>query len=134
MEQGEEQEDVGRVRVWVSRLQEFISSLGGIDGEKPDDFCENACNAWQGIAMSDLPPKRYMVDATNTMMNMLTSFYSRFERGGADAVHDLLMSDKRSRQNWYGPNHWWPVTLSVLAESQEFCDGGFKTLGPDPEL
>jgi hypothetical protein len=57
VEQGEEQEDVGRVRVWVSRLQEFISSLGGIDGEKPDDFCENACDAWQGIAMSDLPPK-----------------------------------------------------------------------------
>lgn len=77
---------------------------------------------------------RYMLDATDTMMNMLTSFYSRFEHGGAEAVHDLIVSDKRSKQNWYGPNHWWPVTLGVLAESQEFCEGGFRALGRDPAL
>jgi hypothetical protein len=68
------------------------------------------------------------------MMNMLTSFYSSFEDGGAEAVHDLIVSDKRSKQNWYCPNHWWPVTLGALADAQEFCDGGFRALGRDPAL
>lgn len=77
---------------------------------------------------------RYMEEATETMMTMLSSFYTHFARGGAEEVHDQLTIEKRSKENWYGPNHWWPVTLGVLAESQEFCDSGFKILGPDPEL
>ena len=35
----------------------FASSLDDIDGTPPDDFGENACEAWHNIAMSDIPPK-----------------------------------------------------------------------------
>jgi hypothetical protein len=51
-----EQEEVERVKVWIGRLREFTSSLDGIDGEKPVDFCENACDAWQTIVMADSAP------------------------------------------------------------------------------
>jgi hypothetical protein len=49
-------EEVERVRVWIGRLREFASSLDDIDGDKPLDFCENACVAWQTIVMVDSPP------------------------------------------------------------------------------
>lgn len=56
MEEVEEQENVERVRFWVDRLHEFVSSLDGIDGAMAIHFCENACIAWQHAAMSDPPP------------------------------------------------------------------------------
>ncbi|WNG95005.1 HNH endonuclease [Mycobacterium sp. ITM-2016-00318] len=92
---------------------------------------------WQILTtqFSDLDlAARYMLDATDTMMNMLGSFYLLFELDGAQAIRDQLVMDKRSKETWYGPNHWWPVTLGALGESAEFCEGGFRSLGPDPEL
>ncbi len=56
MTEDEEQAEVERVRVWVGRLQEFISSLDGMDGAKPIDLCEKAIEAWQSIVASDMPP------------------------------------------------------------------------------
>jgi hypothetical protein len=56
MEESEEQENIERVRFWVDRLHEFLLSLDWIDGTMPIDFCENACIAWQYVAMSDPPP------------------------------------------------------------------------------
>ncbi|MDT5117225.1 MAG: hypothetical protein QOE30_2964 [Mycobacterium sp.] len=56
MEEVEEQENVERVRFWVDRLHEFVSSFDGIDGAMPIDFCENACIAWQYAAILDPPP------------------------------------------------------------------------------
>ena len=55
MKHVEEQENIERIRCWVDRLQEFVSSLDRIDGATPIDFCENACVTWQA-AMSDPPP------------------------------------------------------------------------------
>src|ERR1700734_2458144 len=56
MEESEEQENIERVRFWVDRLHEFNLSLDWIDGTTPIDFCENACIAWQYVAMSDPRP------------------------------------------------------------------------------
>ncbi|OBH34273.1 hypothetical protein A5692_13290 [Mycobacterium sp. E342] len=52
----EEQEEVERIQVWVSRLQAFAESLDDLEGTTPTDFCENAINAWQNTVMSDSPP------------------------------------------------------------------------------
>ena len=51
----DEQEEVARVRDWVGRLEGFISTLDGLDGETPSDFCESACDAWKNIAMVGYP-------------------------------------------------------------------------------
>jgi hypothetical protein len=56
VEEVEEQENSEWVRFWVDRLHEFVSSLGGIDGARAIDFCENACTAWQHATISDPPP------------------------------------------------------------------------------
>jgi hypothetical protein len=56
MTEGEEQEEVERVRDWVRRLQAFVESLDDLEGTTPTDFCESACLAWQNTAMSDNPP------------------------------------------------------------------------------
>ncbi len=55
MTEGDEQEDVERVRVWVGRLQEFTSALDAIEGTTPSEFGENVCDAWQSVVMSDPP-------------------------------------------------------------------------------
>lgn len=52
----EEEEEVARIRDWIGRLEGFISSLNGVDGETPIDFCESACDTWQSTVMSDSPP------------------------------------------------------------------------------
>jgi hypothetical protein len=56
MEDVEGQENREWVRFWVDRLDEFVSSLGGIAGDVAIDFCESACIAWQHAAISDPPP------------------------------------------------------------------------------
>jgi hypothetical protein len=71
---------------------------------------------------------RYVEEATQTMTSMLYSLYTHYSRGGAEEVRYQLAVEKRSRERTFGPNHWWPVLLGVLAESQEFCAGGFAFL------
>jgi hypothetical protein len=52
----EGQNDADRLRFWIDRLGEFISSLDEIDGNDPFDFCENAADAWQNTVSSGAPP------------------------------------------------------------------------------
>lgn len=77
---------------------------------------------------------RYMEDAVEMMMSMLGAFYAHYSRGGAAELQRQLLIEKRSRQSLYGSNHWWPVALGALADSQAFCRGGFTVLGPEPEF
>lgn len=78
--------------------------------------------------------RRYMEDATETMMSMLGSIYTHYERGGRGELRYQLEIEQHSKQLRYGRNHWWAVTLDTLAQSDLFCHGGFKALGPDPKL
>ena len=50
---GEGGSDAEALRLWITRLEEFISSLDGVEGDDPFDFIENAMDAWQG----DLSPE-----------------------------------------------------------------------------
>ncbi|UNN05170.1 hypothetical protein [Rhodococcus opacus] len=52
-----EQEDTERVRDWIARLEAFASALDEIEGEGAIDFCDNVCDAWQGIVTSSTPSK-----------------------------------------------------------------------------
>lgn len=53
----DEQEDVAQVREWIGRLEQFIASLSGTDGDDPFDFCENAMDAWKdGVSPDTAPP------------------------------------------------------------------------------
>ncbi|MFJ1460875.1 hypothetical protein [Nocardia sp. N2S4-5] len=53
----EQEDDVAQVREWVGRLEEFVASLDGIEGDDPFDFCENASDAWKdGVSPDTAPP------------------------------------------------------------------------------
>ncbi|WP_370185128.1 HNH endonuclease [Rhodococcus wratislaviensis] len=71
---------------------------------------------------------RYVEEAVETMTSMLGSLHSHFDRGGAAEVTKQLQIERQSKEDMYGANHWWPVTLETLAKSQAFCNGGFKAL------
>lgn len=78
MTEDEEQEEVARVRFWIDRLKTFISELDGIDGEKPDDFCDTATGAWKRVASSDAPPQTspailLIVETLGALANVMTT-------------------------------------------------------------
>jgi hypothetical protein len=53
----EGQDDAELLRLWIDRLAEFISTLDGIEGDDPLDFCENAMDAYQsGVSPDTAPP------------------------------------------------------------------------------
>lgn len=52
----EAQEDVVQVQEWVGRLEKFVASLDGLEGDEPFGFCENAMDAWQGGVSPDTAP------------------------------------------------------------------------------
>src|SRR5208283_1646481 len=74
----DEQEEVARVRDWIGRLEGFISTLDGLDGATPYDFCESACDAWKNIAMVGYPPPTspamlIIVESFGALANVLTT-------------------------------------------------------------
>lgn len=115
MTEGEEQEQVERVRDWVRRLQALVESLDDLEGTTPTDFCESACLAWQNTAMSDSPPPAspaalVIVEAfgaiTQVMKTVATDWVDtpdvrdRLTRDGAqqllkDALEGILSSSAR---------------------------------------
>lgn len=74
----------------------------------------------------------YNSEATKEIMGRLGSFYTYYRRGGAGSLESYLDVDARSTRCTFGANHWLPLTLRALANSLEFCNGGFRLLGVDP--
>jgi hypothetical protein len=74
---------------------------------------------------------RYETEAAEDMAGMLPVYYAHFQRDGAEELRHQLLLIKFGKENLYGPNHWWTVLYSALSESAEFCQGGFKALGPN---
>ncbi len=50
--ESDEQEELERVREWIGRLEEFTASLDDIESDSATDFCDDASEAWQEMAMS----------------------------------------------------------------------------------
>lgn len=77
----------------------------------------NLAELYGGLAIEVLQEKR-------------DSLYDYYEEGGAGALQKYLARDARSAESPFGVSHWKPVLLNALAASEEFCEGGFRTLGP----
>lgn len=77
---------------------------------------------------------RFGDEATQELGARLWSLYVYFDLGGAKKVSEYLHIECVSSMGMFGRNHWLPVALGSLSSSEAFCDGGFKLLGPAPEL
>lgn len=51
----DDKEAVDEVQDWANRVCAFADSLGGLPGDTPTGFCENALMAWQAIFTQDHP-------------------------------------------------------------------------------
>lgn len=78
--------------------------------------------------------KRYADEALDEVMSRLGSLYVYFDTAGAAGVEKYLRTDAQSAAARRGLNHWLPLTLAALADSDEFCDQGFTALGPRPPI
>jgi hypothetical protein len=113
----EGQNDADLLRIWVGRLEVFISSLGEIEGDDPFDFCENAMEAWQsGVSPDTAPPPTspamlIIVETSRTLaqvMNSATGDYyatpdarNRMTRAVAQrSLHDALDGIRRDGERW----------------------------------
>jgi len=77
----------------------------------------------------------YRRDAVGLMDEQRNDYYASYRYDGAREVRKTLLRQARSAQAWHASNrrmnHWKPVLLGALAESDDFCDGGFVRLGPE---
>ncbi|WP_145238445.1 hypothetical protein [Prescottella equi] len=141
-----EQEDVERAHDWTGRLEAFASALDDIDGEAAIDFCENAFEAWQSIALSPPPPNTssallIALEPLNTLMKVMTvvttdwqdtpDVRDRLTRADAqqlakDALNDVLDDCQR----W--PSDGMPSTdqiqrrISAVGEDIKEMEGELK--------
>ena len=73
----DEQEELERVREWIGRLEAFASSLDDIEGDDATDFCDNACEVWQHIAMPSVtgitPGALVVCEALNALAKASTT-------------------------------------------------------------
>lgn len=68
---------------------------------------------------------RYKAPINIYMGTLRTSIESFAALGGAALTAFLLNSYSSSCRD-FGPNHWQSALLKALAESEEFCNGGFQ--------
>lgn len=89
----EGQNDADRLRFWIDRLDELISSLDEIDGDNPFDFCENAMDAWKdGVSPDTAPPP------TNPAMLIITETFRALAQVMMAATGDYYTTpDARDR-------------------------------------
>ncbi|MFC7446386.1 hypothetical protein [Rhodococcus daqingensis] len=71
-------EDSERAHDWTSRLEAFASALDDIDGDTAISFCEHAFEAWQHLALAELPPRTSPVilialEPLNALMKVMTT-------------------------------------------------------------
>jgi hypothetical protein len=75
---GDEQEELERVGEWIGRLEAFAASLDDIEGgDDATEFCDNACEAWQHIAMPSVtgpsPAALVIFEGLNALGNASTT-------------------------------------------------------------
>lgn len=78
--------------------------------------------------------ERYREDAIDYIVEQLGAFYAYLNAGGATALKSYLQTEADSVAGTRGRNHWRAALLQSLANSDEFCSGGFSVLGPDCHL
>ena len=110
----DEQEDIAQVRDWIGRLEAFTDALDDIEGDKATAFCDNACEAWQNIALpsvtSSSPSALVIFEALTALAKAATTVWAdwkdtpdvrdRYTRESAqqfvkDALDGVLSTYKR---------------------------------------
>ena len=76
----------------------------------------------------------YSDQAVQFMNDQLNSYHQDYRNGGAHLMRKNRRNDANSALASRGPNHWKPVLLNALADSDEFCDGKFELLGAEVPL
>jgi hypothetical protein len=78
--------------------------------------------------------ERYVAQVTHYLESQETSFDDNYKNGGAAEVKVYLLRTAKAIVRANGPNDWREALVVALAESEEFCDGGFyEVLGfPSP--
>lgn len=69
--------------------------------------------------------ERYVAQITNYLESQETGLDDNFKTGGAPEVRAYLLRTADSIRRTNGPNDWREALVVALAESNEFCDGGF---------
>lgn len=69
--------------------------------------------------------ERYVAQITNYLESQETGLDDNFKLGGAAGVRAYLLRTAESNRRTNGPNDWRGALVVALAESEEFCDGGF---------
>lgn len=69
--------------------------------------------------------ERYVAQITNYLESQETGLNDNFRSGGAPEVRAYLLRTADSIARTNGVNDWRGALVVALAESEEFCDGGF---------
>ncbi|WP_154067027.1 HNH endonuclease signature motif containing protein [Pseudomonas sp. CC6-YY-74] len=62
----------------------------------------------------------------NTYLGTLRTSIEIFASAGTPALKEFLKKSYITSRRDFGPNHWQSALLKCLAESEEFCGGGFQ--------
>lgn len=100
----------------------FIDDHAGID----DETCRVLNDHFEDLDIASI----YRDEAISYLVDQRDAYYLQFQAGGEKLVADELQRQLHTFRNARGPNHWRSVLVAELAASEEFCQGGFKALGP----
>ena len=90
-----------------------------------DEHCfGDLANLFTQLKLADL----YAQHAAVEVISRLDSMDGSYESGGAEDLRDYLLNESESAHAFAGSNYWKTVILRSLADSDAFCEGGYKRL------
>lgn len=72
--------------------------------------------------------EKYSDEVVPLLIDHRETLCGEYEEDGATAVSSWLHKTGSSARSGKGENYWWAAALLALAESDEFCNGGFLLL------
>lgn len=78
---------------------------------------------------------RYFTEINKCLSNHAVQLHRIYLAEGANSIKAYLKTQSKHSKNEYHLNHWQPVLLRALSESDAFCEGGFIDVLPvDQEI
>ena len=72
----------------------------------------------------------YVDESMEYLREQLLAYYEHFAAGGAGAVREYLRQQADTCASDKGENYWKTALARALRGSDEFCAGGFRSIGP----
>ena len=98
----------------------YLENNGTID----DAIFQSIENLFTILSLADLYGQHSAIE----MIPMVEYLDELFQRGGAVWLREYLQAMAKSARIRQGANYWKTALLKSLAESKEFCDGGYQQL------